>query len=381
MAIKLSDRCEKFLSDNRQFEFDTLLELAVIPAPSNQEEKRAEWVKKYFDSYGGTQSYIDEHCNVVLPINCDGCDEITVIMAHTDVVQPDTTPYPLKVEDGKICCPGIGDDTANLMALLMVARYILENNLKPEKGLLLVANSGEEGLGNLRGSMGIVNDFAGRIKEFISFDGYYGFVCNDAVGSHRYKVTVKTEGGHSYGAFGNRNAIEKLASMINTLYTMKVPPYGKTTYNVGTIEGGNSVNSIAQWASMLYEYRSDSVESLKIMEKFFESVIESYRAMGLDVEVEVVGKRPCKEGVDEASFEEFVQRIQTICEESTGIRHERGAASTDANSPLSKGVNGVTIGTALGGGAHTREEWITVDCLPVGAKLAMAVTAQYFKEF
>lgn len=379
--MKLSERCEKFLKDNAEFEYNTLLELAQIPAPSNHEEKRAEWVKKFFDTYGGTQSYIDSHCNVVLPLNCDGCDEITVIMAHTDVVQPDTTPLPLKVEDGKIICPGIGDDTANLMALLMSARYILENKLTPKKGLLLVANSGEEGLGNLRGSMGIMDDFAGRIKEFISYDGYYGMITNDAVGSHRYKITVRTEGGHSYGAFGSRNAIAVLASMINTFYTMKVPPYGKTTYNVGTIEGGTSVNTIAQNASMLYEYRSDSVKSLEIMENFFNGVIEAYRGMGVEVEVEVVGKRPCKDGVDEAALEELTSRIQSICEESTGIKHGRSARSTDANSALSRGVPGVVVGMTSGDRAHTREEWITTDSLPVGAKLSMDIISKYFDEF
>ena len=215
----------------------------------------------------------------------------------------------------------------------------------------------------------------------ISFDGYFGVVCNDAVGSHRYRVTVKTEGGHSYGNFGNRNAIAILSSMINTLYTMKVPPMGKTTYNVGTITGGTSVNTIAQDASMLYEYRSDKLESLRIMEKFFESVVESYRNMGIEVNVEILGKRPCKGAVDEDKLNDLTNRIKDICEEITGMTYGTGAASTDANSALSMGVPGVVTGVVKGAGAHTREEWIDSTSLPTGAKVAGRIIGKYFKEF
>ena len=120
MIMELSERLQNFLKDHQQYHYDMTVELAQIPAPSNHEEKRAQWVKNYFDSLGGTQSYIDKALNVVLPLNCDGCDEIVVFMAHMDVVFPDTTPLPLEVRDGKIFCPGICDDTANLTALLLV---------------------------------------------------------------------------------------------------------------------------------------------------------------------------------------------------------------------------------------------------------------------
>ncbi len=381
MNVTLSEKLEKFLTDHRQYHYDMTVELAQIPAPSNKEEKRAAWVKNYFDSLGGTDSYIDSALNVVLPLNCDGCDEIVVFMAHTDVVFPDETPLPLEVKDGRIYCPGICDDTANLTSLLLIAKYILENKLTPKTGLLLVANSGEEGLGNLKGSRQIMEDYKGRIKEFISFDGTFGYVCNDAVGSHRYSVEIKTEGGHSYGNFGNRNAIAVMASMINTLYTIKVPPMGKTTYNVGTIEGGTSVNTIAQNVKMLYEYRSDSMESLAIMETFFNSVIESYRNMGVEVNVEILGKRPCKGIVDEESLAALSLKAAAISEAFTGIKCGFGASSTDCNTPLSQGVPAVCIGLCEGKGSHTRGEWLEIASLPVGAKIAGAFIGEYFKEF
>ncbi len=381
MSIVLSERLENFLADNRKHHYDITVELAQIPAPSNKEEKRARWVKNYFDSLGGTQSYIDDALNVVLPLNCENCNEIVVFMAHTDVVFPDETPLPLEVRDGKIHCPGICDDTANLTTLLLIAKYILENNLKPDTGLLIVANSGEEGLGNLKGSRQIMQDYKGRIKEFISFDGTFGYICNDAVGSHRYSVEIKTEGGHSYGNFGNRNAIAFLASMINTLYTVKVPPMGKTTYNVGTIEGGTSVNTIAQNAKMLYEYRSDNMESLAIMEKMFNSVVESYKNMGVDVNVEVLGKRPCKGVVDETALNNLSIKAAAISEYFTGIKCGFGASSTDCNTPLSQGVPAVCLGLCEGRGAHTRSEWLETDSLPAGAKIAAAFIGSYFTDF
>ncbi len=381
MNVELSEKLDKFLADHRQYHYDMTVELAQIPAPSNKEEKRAIWVKNYFDSLGGTDSYIDKALNVVLPLNCDDCDEIVVFMAHTDVVFPDETPLPLEVKDGRIYCPGICDDTANLTALLLIAKYILENNLTPKTGLLLVANSGEEGLGNLKGSRQIMVDYKGRIKEFISFDGTFGYVCNDAVGSHRYSVEIKTEGGHSYGNFGNRNAIAVMASMINTLYTIKVPPMGKTTYNVGTIEGGTSVNTIAQNATMLYEYRSDSMESLAIMETFFNSVIESYRNMGVEVNVEVLGKRPCKGTVDEKALSALSLKAAAISEAFTGVKCGFGASSTDCNTPLSQGVPAVCLGLCNGRGSHTRGEWLEIASLPTGAKIAGAFIGDYFDNF
>ena len=166
----------------------------------------------------------------------------------------------LVVKDGEyIKCPGITDDVTPLCILLVSALYFFRNGMDPKKGLLIVANSCEEGLGNLKGSKRIVDTYGDRLKELITVEAGQNRLITRAVGSHRYRVTVETEGGHSYGAFGNRNAIRYLASMIDTLYAVKVPekPATKTTYNVGLISGGTSVNTIAQKAEMLYEYRSD----------------------------------------------------------------------------------------------------------------------------
>lgn len=131
-------------------------------------------------------------------------EEVIVFMAHTDTVFPDREPMPYHEENGRMFCPGIGDDTANLAVLLMLARYVLTRGLRSRYTVVFAANSCEEGLGNLKGSFQLMKDYGSRTVEVVSFDGYYSGVANDAVGSTRYEVTVRTEGGHSFGNFGNR---------------------------------------------------------------------------------------------------------------------------------------------------------------------------------
>ena len=187
-----------YFEDHAEEALRLLMELAQIPAPSNQEERRAQFCLDWLWSVGAEGAYIDEALNVIYPVGDDGENDLMVFMAHSDVVFPDLEPLPLRVEDGKIYCPGVGDDTANAVALLTTAGYIAREKLMPKDcGVLLVINSGEEGLGNLKGSRRIMADFGHRVKEFITFDGNANAVVTKAVGSRRYRVKVRTEGGPS----------------------------------------------------------------------------------------------------------------------------------------------------------------------------------------
>ena len=377
--MKLNAEILQYIEEHRQEAFDLLVELAQIPAPSNHEEKRAAFIKEWLEKQGAEGVYIDEALNVIWPVGYTESDAVAVYMAHTDVVFPDMEPLPLKIEDGWICCPGVGDDTANVVALLMVCKYIAEQKIVPkEKGLLLVANSGEEGLGNLKGSRKIVEDFGKQIAEFTSFDGGGNFGVDKAVGSKRYKVSVHTEGGHSYSRFGNRNAIAYLASLINTLYDLKVPEKGKTTYNVGTISGGISVNTIAQYAEMLYEFRSDELESLQQMEAHFMAAVEYYRTKGIRVDVELVGDRPCAANVDPVKQKELQDRAAAVVKEYYGQEMKFVSGSTDCNIPFSVGIPSVCYGCYEGKGGHTREEAVKIDSLHAGLKIAFASILYHF---
>lgn len=350
---------------------ELIIELCGIPAPSHHEEKRAEFCRDWLLRNGASpeQVRIDEALNVVCEVPGE-TEEVIVFMAHTDTVFPDREPMPYHEENGRMLCPGIGDDTANLAVLLMLARYVLTRGLRSRYTVVFSANSCEEGLGNLKGSFQLMKDYGSRTVEVVSFDGYYSGVANDAVGSTRYEVTVRTEGGHSFGNFGNRNAIHQLSRIINDLYGIEVPTRARTTYNVGVIHGGTSVNTIAQDASMLYEYRSEDLGCQEEMRRKFEAIVEQYRADGLEVEVRVLGNRPCAGEIDRERQQALTEEVTALISRYSGEEPVVSASSTDCNVPLSMGINAICFGVCLGGGAHTREEWIDEASLPVGYAMA-----------
>ncbi len=356
-------------------------DLCAIPAPSHHEEKRAAFCKEWFEKAGGKGVYIDEALNVICPHHVTEDNRLTVFMAHTDTVFPDMEPMPFIETEDTFQCPGVGDDTANLAVMMICARYFIQNHIPSKNGILFVANSCEEGLGNLKGSRAIVDAYGSRMTALVTFDGFrLNKLVNAAVGSHRYRVTVKTEGGHSFGAFGNRNAIAVLANMINTLYSVKVPQEdgSKTTYNVGTISGGTSVNTIAQEAEMLYEYRSDNLSCLEKMQDMFRKVVDAYRATGVEIDVTLVGDRPCAAGVDAEAQEQLCALATDSVRRVTGLEPQIGSGSTDCNASLSRGIPSVCMGLCVASGAHTRTETLQLASLPDGCRLCMDFLCHYF---
>ncbi len=365
---------KKFALENKEMTLDIIRGLCEIPAPPFGEAKRAEYCKKWFEDAGAEGVYIDSVNNVIFPFGCENSNEITVIAAHLDTVFPDTVSYPeYRESDDRIYCPGVGDDTARVAALMMTAKYLIDNGIKPEKGILFVCNVCEEGLGNLVGVKQIMADFAGRVKQFITIDENTGYHVNVAVGSRRYEVEVKTEGGHSFGKFGNKNAIHALAEIINQIYAIDIPQKDgvKTTLNVGTVEGGTSVNTIAQSARMLCEYRSNDRECLEIMRQNFERIFAAARSQEVEVSVTVVGDRPCKGEVDESVERTLVEAYVNAVREVTGRESKCILLSTDANVPMSLGIASINIGACESYGAHTREEYLEKESVVDGVEVAV----------
>ena len=377
--MELNQEISQYIQDHSGEALELLTTLAAIPAPSNQEEKRVEFCRSWLRQQGAPEVLVDPALNVICPVGNWKEGPVSIFMAHTDVVFPDTDLLPV-VRDGNILrAPGVGDDTANLTALLMAAKFVLQRGLVPrEGGVLFVANSGEEGLGNLKGSRQLMADYGKRTRQVISFDGGTGGIINRAVGSRRYRVEIRTEGGHSYGDFGNRNAIAVMASLIDALYAVKVPQGGRTTFNVGVIKGGTSVNTIAQQAEMLYEFRSDCREDLEIMERHFQALIAAWQTKGVTVEVQLVGERPTMGPVDPAAQQALVEQICAATRRWSDQELRLKSGSTDCNIPLSMGIPSACTGCYIGGGAHTREEWLRIDSLEAGLHLAFDLVLQAF---
>ena len=361
-----------FIESSKESLLKTVRELCMIPAPSHCEHKRAEYCKAWLEDIGAQGVYIDGALNVIFPFKCDGKSDITVFAAHTDTVFPDREPMPYREDAEKIYCPGAADDTASVAVLLAMARFFAQKGIVPSGGILFVCNSCEEGLGNLKGTRQIFKDYEGRIGRFISFDSVLDSVVDRCVGSCRYEVEVKTEGGHSYGSFGNENAIARLAKIISRIYEIEVPVKegARVTYNVGTVEGGTSVNTIAQSAKMLCEYRSDDFECLCYMKTRFEEIFREAQDEKCEVLVRLVGERPC--GITEKEkIEELKDKIIPIIQEVTGETVSAHSGSTDCNIPLSLGVAALCIGVDRHGGVHTREEWLDKASLKAGLEIAI----------
>lgn len=364
-------------NEHLQKMLDLIKRLAAVPAPSGKEEKRVSFILDHFRERG-IFAYADGAKNVIVPAGLEKEGGITVFSAHTDVVFPDMTPLPVREEGGKLFAPGAGDDTANVAAILTVIDILDEKGLlrSPKKPVMFVLNSCEEGLGNLKGTKRLFEDHGGRIDELVSFDcELTGGCVTRAVGSERWRVTAKTEGGHSYSAFGNRNAIHVLSKLVARIYEQELPAVenARATYNVGVISGGTSVNTIAQSAEMLYEYRSDSHEALAFMRENFKKLLAEARSDGAEIETELLGERPCGCGVDCERHEALIARCEAAIREATGTTYGRASASTDANVPLSRGVPAVTLGLFTGGGEHTRGEWLDISSLGTGLRIGLGL--------
>ncbi len=348
--------------------------LALIPSPTGKEAKKAGFIRDWLVCQGAQGTQLDEAGNVRW-LWGDAKGPLTVFMAHMDTVFPEETPLAIVEKEGRLYCPGIGDDTANLACMLMAAKAAAQSTVCPRKGILFAATVGEEGLGNLKGSRQLFKDYGARARQAVCFDLYREAVTCQAVGSVRYEISLHTKGGHSYSDFGNASAIAAAAELIHALYHANVPSHAKTTYNVGTIRGGTTINSIASEAEFTYEFRSVDQGCLDRMEEGFERIVRERCGMDARIEVRRLGARPCNGAVPKERLEALTQAHQEILQRHTEKKVQRIPCSTDANIPLSMGIPAVNIGTILGGGLHTAGEYIETDSIGGGVQIALECLA------
>lgn len=349
------------------------LELCGIPAPSHEEQKRASYVLARFTEIGLEEVHMDEVYNVFGTIRGKGEGPRLMLAAHTDTVFPRETDLTVRKEGNRYYCPGINDDTRSVAELFTIARAMKSQNLCPDGEIVFCANVCEEGLGDLKG-----------VKHIFQTDHYDGFVSIDnpvpggivytATGSYRFRVTFRGNGGHSFADFGTPSAIHALGKVIGKIADFQVPKMPKTTFNVGVIEGGTSVNTIAATASMLVDIRSDSPEELNRLTEELQDAVslaeeeENARENGANLpvhgEIVMLGTRPA--GTQEKDCQ--IVRAAWEAAEVLGMEAElRDESSTDANIPISMGIPAITVGRGgKEGGVHTVHEWFE----PVEAYLA-----------
>jgi len=374
----MKQRLTDYLLAHADVQLQLLQQIVTIPAPSGMEGERAQFIARWLAPYG--EVAVDEASSAVFTGFDTGGDNALIICAHIDTVFPLSQPLVPVEEDGWYCCPGAGDNAANVAAMMLLIKALAELGAKPARPVIFAAVSCEEGLGNLKGTKTLLEKYGSRVTDFISLDG--GFVCivNDAVGSHRYRVAAKTQGGHSFGNFGRRNAIAALAELICELYKIQPPTEAYTTYNVGTIEGGTTVNTIAAHAEMLYEYRSESRTCLAEMERRFHALVAQANSdPEAEITAEVLGLRPCSGDVPADRLAALTALAKDVIREvlpQQEIAVE--ASSTDCNIPLSLGIPAVCFGLCESRGAHTDEDRVLLSSLQTGLKVGAALMSRFF---
>ncbi|HET7632324.1 MAG TPA: M20/M25/M40 family metallo-hydrolase [Gemmatimonadaceae bacterium] len=338
--------------------------ICEIAAQPFHESARAQEMQRRLEALG-LQARIDAVGNVIAERPGTGRGPTVVLAGHLDTVFPEGTDVKVTQKDGRLYGPGIGDDCRGLATVLTVARAYQQHGVQTTGRVIFVADVGEEGAGNLRGMHQLFEkEYAGQIDYFISVDGTGHGIASRAVGSHRYHVTYHGPGGHSYGAFGIPNPIHALGRAIGAIADLQVPSNPKTTFNVGVISGGTSVNSISASGSMDIDMRSESAAELGKLDAKVRGILaraleaENARWPGtrarLTMTIDTIGIRPTGAQSDTAK----IVRTAVEAAAALGFSTRTGASSTDANIPISMGIPGIRIGGGgLGGGAHSLGEW------------------------
>lgn len=334
--------------------------LNEIPAPTFDEGRKAAFVKARFAEIGLADIHIDEAGNALGYLYGAERDREVMLAAHIDTVFPHGTDLTVKRERNQLHGPGIGDNSLAVAALLAVAQYLQKSGRPPRRTLVFAATVGEEGLGDLYGIRALMQRYQGKESELaglVAIEGHgLANICHQGVGSRRMRVTVRGPGGHSWDKAGRPSAIHGLAEIMQRMLQVPIPVSPKTSFNIGTIAGGISVNTIAPEASMVFEVRAVDETALSGTFEQMQAIIEDYRARELAVETELVGNRPAG----------GISRNAPIVELCTRVYRELKLApsyvpfSTDANLALSLGLPAVCVGISRGGNAHRTDEWIEI---------------------
>ena len=367
-------------SFNDKLEQIVALAIAVqqVPAPTFAEAERAAFVQSRFEALGLVDVFQDElHTVHGRYPGTDPRHPPLVISAHTDTVFAAGTDLTTRHEPPLIYGPGLGDNSTGVAGILWLAQTLGDFGLQPAADCWFVANVGEEGLGDLRGMRAVVDHFGDQATYIVVEGGLFGQIAHQAIGVRRFRIQVKAPGGHSWGSFGNASAVHELGRIITAISHITVPAEPKTTYNVGVIEGGTTINSIAQAAHLLLDLRSEDETELARLVRTVERIVakanggRNGRSDGVTISMELIGNRPAGQIGREATLVQWAEAALRVvgCEEISYI-----GGSTDANIPLSRGLTAVCIGLTHSGNAHRLDEYINPTHLPQGLGQLLLLT-------
>jgi acetylornithine deacetylase/succinyl-diaminopimelate desuccinylase-like protein len=342
---------------------DLAIQIQQIPAPTFSEGQRAEFVRGLFQQEGLKDISMDSLGNVYgrLPSNSPSSlfsNRPLIAVAHLDTVFPAKVNLQVRKEAGKIYGPGLGDNSLGVAALFGLIWSIRERKVKLKNDLWLVADVGEEGLGDLRGMRAVVDRFDAHVTGYLIIEGLaLGHVYHRAVGVRRYRITARTAGGHSWSDYGQPSAVHELAALITQLTSITLPREPRTTMNVGTISGGTGINVLASEATCELDLRSEDAFLLGKLVSQAEDLIHTANRSDVKINCEVIGQRPA----GEIPASHPLVKIAVDCSREQGLDAVLTAGSTDANIPLNKGIPAVVMGVTTGGGAHSTHEFIDAE--------------------
>jgi len=371
-------RVMRILRDGVSATTEEQIRITEIPAPPFQESARAAYMKKLLTG-AGLRVETDDTGNVIG--EWPGTSpEIIMIAAHMDTVFPAGTDVRVKREGGRLLAPGISDNGTGLAALVALSNAFRDAKIKTNRTILFVADVGEEGEGNLRGMRALAEAYKKRLKYVLALDGSaIEYVTTSALASRRVEITITGPGGHSWSDFGAPNPIHAMGRGIARFVTVHVSESPRTSFNVGEIEGGTSVNSIPASAQMKVDLRSESESELAAIEGHLRDAVKAgideemsaarERGMAgsanlLNLKINVLGVRPAGELPENSPLLAALLTADT----QLGNRSRRERSSTDANIPLSMGIHAISLGAGgRSGGAHTLDEWYD----PTGRELGL----------
>jgi acetylornithine deacetylase/succinyl-diaminopimelate desuccinylase-like protein len=351
--------------------FDDVLDetehLCRIPAPTFDEAERATYVAARMQAIGLDDIRVDDIYNVTGMISGDAHGPTTLVAAHTDTVFPHGTPLYVHRTAKQLHGPSIGDNSVAVAALLSVATAMRRLPIFPSGRVIFAANVGEEGLGNLCGIRALLDTWQDQIDAVIAVEGHgIDEVRTSGIGSTRLEITFDGKGGHSWGAFGTPSAIHAMGTVIHKMSRLKVSNNPKTTYNVGLVDGGDSVNTIAPRSSMIIDLRSVDPDYLQRLETRVTRILNAVEQdTGIRITSRIVGQRPAAALDSEHPLCQGVNRIRQRLKLRPAIL---SASSTDANLPLSLGIPALCLGITRGGLAHTIKEYIDIAPILAGVR-------------